>query len=173
MSISITFTFPMPLQPKDRHARLEDPLDEFLGEHRLGELSGGGTFLGDDNAVSGCDMTVNLEDSASIALVTARLNELGAAKGSTFQVDGGERQEFGRNEGLALFLDMDLPDAVMDKHDVGDLFQAIENSLSGAGQWMSSAQKDHHFILYLYGLSFDVMQQRLRPLLEKEPLMEA
>jgi len=174
MPVDVTFTFPMPLEPEHRHMFLEDPLTAFLEENNLGEWVGGGTFLGDGNAISGCDISVTLNDLDSLERVTAKLNELGAAKGSTFELDDedAEPQAFGSNESLALFLDMDLPDEVMEHNDIGKLYQAIEHSISGAGQWLGSSQQGRHYVLYLYGPSFAALEQCLAPLLEQEPLLE-
>jgi len=171
--VFVTFQFPIPLEPEQRGERLEEPMDEFLEQHNLGEYDGGGTFLDDaSKRICGCEITLLLHDRADIARVAARFNELGAPKGSTFQEDGEDKQEFGSNDCLALSLDMDLPDEVMDAHDLGDLYQAIDARLAGVGQWLASEQQDRRYVLYVYGPSFAAMAQCLQPLLDTEPLLQ-
>jgi len=175
--IFVTYAFPMPLRPEERHSCLEDRIGEWLQAEKLGEYVGGGTFLDDDQQPCGCDITLKLYEATSIARVAERFNELGAVKGSTWQVNGQEnrgqeKQSFGENDCLALGLDMNLPDEVMAANDIGALYTAIDDALDGVGRWLTSVEQQDHYVLHLYGPSFDAMAQRLQPLLEKEALLQ-
>jgi hypothetical protein len=163
--------------PIDR-GEFEDPLDEFLKEQNLGEVTGGGTQLADEPAgIEYCDVEIMLKEpsEANISAVIQSLESLGAPKGSKLHLQDREPIPFGVWEGLALFLDgVNLPDAVYETSDINQLIEAANARLAGHGggkffsHWQGSAETG----LYFYGPSFALMQSALEPLLSDFPLCQ-
>jgi len=98
------------LEPLDRGAKYEDPLESDLAASALGEVTGGGSQLGEERpdgtheiAFSGID--VDLTDLArGLELLRRRLVELGAPEGTELHYSEGETklQDELRGEGWVL-----------------------------------------------------------------------
>ncbi|HEY5710849.1 MAG TPA: hypothetical protein VIT38_03045 [Allosphingosinicella sp.] len=84
----IYILLPEPLQPLDRGARYEDPLEAELGVAGLGFVSGGGSSLGDEKPdgsrdIAFCGIDVDAYDlAAARALLREHLPELGCITGT-------------------------------------------------------------------------------------------
>ena len=162
------------LMPIDR-GDFEDPLDEFLKERSLGEVTGGGTQLADEPAgIEFCDVEILLKDpsDANLAAVIQCLEQLGAPKGSKLHLPDRESIPFGVYEGLALFLDgVNLPDSVYETCDVDELVETANAKLAagGGGRFYSYWQGSTETGLYFYGPSFAAMRTALGPVLAADP----
>lgn len=174
---SLTAQLNARLMPIDR-GDFEDPLDEFLKERSLGEVTGGGTQLTDEPAgIAYCDIDISLDDpsDANIAAVLGCLEDLGAPKGSKLHLANREPIPFGVSEGLALFLDgVNLPDAVYETCDVNQLIELANERLApgGAGRFYSNWNGSEETGLYFYGPSFEAMRTALEPLVATFPLCQ-
>lgn len=74
------------LEPITRGDILEDPLDEILKAHGLGEVSGGGTEVGDGEILwCGIDLELKRADDDTISKVVKILTKLGVPKGSVLE----------------------------------------------------------------------------------------
>lgn len=170
-SVNVTVNLNMRLQLKDRQDLLEKPLEIFLTKKKIGVIAAANTYLSGNECASSCDLHLLLNDHEYLATVLDELNSLGAAKGSSVQIDE-TVTPFGGNEGLALFLDTSLSDDIISKHDVNTLFDSVEKVLLGQGRWLSSHMFEYEFALFVYGYSFSRMEQRLQTLFSKEPLLQ-
>ena len=96
------------VQPIDRGDYFEDPLDEMLKQLSIGAVTGGGTQLADEPAgIEFVDIEIVAEkaDETSVKAIIARLEQLGAPKGSKLIIEEtGEEHPFGTHEGMAIFL---------------------------------------------------------------------
>jgi hypothetical protein len=101
---AVTFVFvkiPESIMPIERGDKYEDPLDEALKKAGLGEVTGGGSQLGDPNAdgsphIEWVGIDVDLLDlSRGLPFLRGELKRLGAPQGTTleFNVDGVETSE--------------------------------------------------------------------------------
>ncbi len=164
------------LQPLDRGTLYEDPLHDALRRSRLGAVTGGGTMMDANGEIELCDVEVELADHSerSLELVQEVLERLGAPKGSSLIVDGGEREiPFGTSEGLAVYLNgTDLPDEVYRDSDVNHVYEEFERLLDGVGAVHSYWEGPTETALYLYGTSFESMRDALAGFLESYPLCE-
>jgi hypothetical protein len=174
---SLTAQLNARLMPIDR-GEFEDPLNEFLKDRGLGEVTGGGTQLADEPAgIEYCDIEIALTDpsEANIAAVVGFLEELGAPKGSKLHLAQRDPVPFGVGEGLALFLDgVTLPDEIYETYDLDQLVEAANErmALGGGGRFFSHWQGSRETGLYFYGPSFARMNAALEPLVATYPLCQ-
>ena len=77
---------PEAVMPMERGEKYEDPLEETLSEHSLGEVTGGGSMLSSDKAIEyvGIDVTVH-DLKKSLPVIAAKMRELGAPRGTVIR----------------------------------------------------------------------------------------
>ncbi len=171
--LHITVKLNAKLQPEHRHELFEDPLDALLENAGLGQLTGGGTALSDDGEVEYGDIEIVLNDPDSLPAVIELLEQLGAPKGSLIQRAGEPDQAFGVTEGLALYLNgTDLPDEVYAQCDSNYVFEQIVERIEGVGEICSWWQGPTETALYLYGVSFETLRERIAELVATYPLCQ-
>jgi hypothetical protein len=163
-------------QPMDRGELYEDPLYEVLKKNRAGSITGGGTKLTEDYEIEFCDIEIEVYEPAteSIALIKQTLEELGAPKGSKLVLEAqGEELSFGRNEGLAVYLNgTDLPDEVYTECDSSFVYSEFNQMLGVDGKVHSHWDGPTETALYMYGPSFETMKKRIEGFLGSYPLCE-
>lgn len=162
------------VQPIARGEYFEDPLAETLESEDLGEVAGGGTQLaGEPYGIEFCDIEIRLNEASAPALarVIARLEALGAPKGSKLIVEAtGREVAFGAFEGLAIFMNgVDLPDAVYADCDINHVVAELDR-LIGKGAFRGYWEGARDTVLYCYGPSFADMAMAIAPLLKGYPL---
>lgn len=165
------------LMPLDRGERYEDPLNDELAKHGLGEAEGGGTMLSQSKEIDYIDVEMGLIDTErSIPLVIERLEALGAPKGSKLIVlegNGTREIAFGKREGLAVYLDgTNLPDAVYKTNDVNQVVSEIDRLLHDDGRIEGHWQGPKETALYLYGMDAQLMRTRIAAFLAEHPLCQ-
>jgi hypothetical protein len=165
------------LQPMHRGEHFEDPLIDIVKELSLGEVTGGGTQLSDDDTgVEFCDIELIMPETSETALgsLIAALEELGAPKGSRLLIgEEGVETPFGTHEGLALFLNgTDLPDEVYKTSDVNHVIAELDRLMGEKGRFMSDWEGARESVLYCYGPSFAAMRAAIEPLLSGYPLCQ-
>ncbi len=156
----------------DRGDLFEDPLNEFLEERGLGEVTGGGTQLGELGEIEYCDLEIELSVDPAEAMkqIAAKLEELGAPVGSHLTC-GDIELAFGRLEGLGVYLNgSDLPAEVYRDCDANHVYEEFERLLGKNGSIHSHWQGPSETALYMYGPSFTVMQKCISEFLETYPL---
>jgi hypothetical protein len=92
---------PEPTEPIERGDKYEDPLDLLLNEAGLGEITGGGSQLGDPQpdgtpTVEFCGLDVTVTDlDGALALLRTHLPRLGAPVGTEihYTLDGARLQD--------------------------------------------------------------------------------
>jgi hypothetical protein len=164
------------LQPVHRGEFFEDPLIEFLAQSGSGEVSGGGTMLSQNKEVEFCDIEIAVPQATPeiIEAIIARLEQLGAPKGSKLHVESEDREiPFGQAEGLAVYLNgTDLPEQVYQECDSNFVFSELDRLAAGVGRVLSHWQGPTETAFYLYGKSFAEMQRLIQPLLTTYPLCQ-
>ena len=99
-------------QPLDRGEVFEDPLSDILQAAGIGEVTGGGTLLGEEGEIEFCDLEIMVPEATDAVLGAIReaLEGLGAPKGSRLiWNDGANELEFGTFEGLAVYPERHRP----------------------------------------------------------------
>jgi hypothetical protein len=163
-------------QPLDRGEVFEDPLGDILQAAGMGQVTGGGTQLGEEGEIEFCDIEITVAEATDAVLGAIRraLEGLGAPKGSRLiWNDGASELEFGAFEGLAVYLNgTDLPDAVYEQSDLNVVYDELNKLVGDEGRVVSHWQGPSETALYLYGRSADIMLARIRPFLDTYPLCQ-
>ena len=161
-------------QPLDRGEVFEDPLSDILQAAGIGEVTGGGTLLGEEGEIEFCDLEIMVPEATDAVLGAIReaLEGLGAPKGSRLiWNDGANELEFGTFEGLAVYLNgTDLPDSVYEQSDASFVYEELGRLVGSEGRVVSHWDGPRETALYLYGRSAETMLARIRPLLDTYPL---
>lgn len=163
-------------QPLDRGEVFEDPLSDILQAAGIGEVTGGGTLLGEEGEIEFCDLEIMVPEATDAVLGAIReaLEGLGAPKGSRLiWNDGANELEFGTFEGLAVYLNgTDLPDAVYEQSDASFVYEELGRLVGSEGRVVSHWGGPRETALYLYGRSAATMLARIRPFLDTYPLCD-
>ncbi|MGP1397941.1 MAG: hypothetical protein ACTS3R_20740 [Inquilinaceae bacterium] len=165
------------LQPLDRGTFFEDPLDLWLKDKKLGEVTGGGTALNPDSrAIVSCDVEVRLADASErvLHMVTGALERLGAPKGSHLTLEGsGEERPLGHFEGLAVFLNgTDLLPEVYQSTSPAFIMEEFYRLMGADRCVLSQWHGPTETAIYMYGASFATMHARIGDFLASYPLFE-
>lgn len=163
------------LRPLDRGDIYEDPLDAFLSQQELGEVTGGGSLQGVTGEIMHCNIDLELMRIGveTLKLLQQKLESLGAPKGSFLIPGSDNRIPIGINEGLAVYLNgTDLPDNVYEECDVNVVWDQFEKLLESEGKIHSYWQGPKETALYIYGPSYETMVERIWPFLGSYPLCE-
>jgi hypothetical protein len=163
-------------QPLDRCDVFEDPLNDILQAAGMGEVTGGGTMLGEEGEIDFCDLEIVVPAATDAVLGAIReaLEGLGAPKGSRLiWNDGTNELEFGTFEGLAVYLNgTDLPDSVYEQSDASFVYEEFGRLVGSEGRVVSTWDGPRETALYLYGRSAETMLARIRPFLDAYPLCD-
>lgn len=166
------------IMPIDRGEVYEDPLDELIREKGIGQVTGGGTMQHDTGEIDFCDVEILLWSSIfnkdEICLIIDKLEELGAPKGSKLTMEmTGEVIEFGKLEGLALYLDgINLSDEVYKNSDSEALANEIYSLTGINSQIIRYWQGNTETGLYFYSESFEEINCAIANLVKSHPECE-
>lgn len=178
----ITAQLNMKLQPMDRGEDYEDPLAEMLDERNLGETTGGGTSIGDDNlrteegnheGVNYCDIEIAAVDDAdaTVTAIITSLENLGVAKGSRL-IFSGEKPDvaFGTLECLALYLNgTDLTDDVYESHDLNETIAQCKTLMGESFNSLQYWEGSQDTAFYFYGSSYSEMKSAIENYIASVP----
>jgi len=164
------------IMPIDRGIVYEDPVDEFLKERNYGEVTGGGTLQEKTGELSYCDIEIQLltnnVDKSIIADIIERLETIGAPKGSKIIIEKTKEEiPFGRNEGLALYIDgQNLPKEVYEQSDINFVISEIQRLTNIEPNADRFWEGEKETALYFYGQSFEQMKIQISELVDTYPL---
>ncbi|MBA5803312.1 MULTISPECIES: hypothetical protein [Rhizobium] len=163
------------LQPMDR-APLEDALDAFMEQRGHGmRVVGGGTLQQPSGEIKECDIEMEVDNptDARLTLLINVLESMLAPIGSTLHIPGQQGIDFGRQHGLAIYVNgTDLPASVYETCDINHVVDEFGRLLEGVGLVASNWQGPQDTALYIYGDDFETMVSRLKPFLDSYPLLE-
>lgn len=168
----VTARFYEHIEPIDR-GRYEDPLQAALETANAGAVTGGGSQLNELGGIDYADVEIELANlDESLQVVCETLEQAGAPKGSELisADDGRVLRTFGKNEGLAVYLDgVSLPDDVYADLDF-DAVVAEIGAAAGPDSYHGFAQGNEETGLFFFGPSADDMFTRVEPVLRKLPI---
>ncbi len=162
--------------PIDRGLVYEEPLDEFLKEKQYGEVTGGGTLLEKTGELSYCDIEIELTskiiDNVTIADIVAKLESLGAPKGSKLIIEGTKEEiPFGKKEGLALYLDgIGLSEEVYKECDINFVLSELHRLTKIEPNADRNWQGEKETALYFFSDSFEIMKNSISNFIATYPL---
>ncbi len=164
------------VQPLDRGDIYEDPLHDALEADGLGEVTGGGTQMAEDEGIEFVDIEIMVKEAseATCQRIIELLEQFGAPKGSKLLFEEEDKEmPFGRTEGLAVYLNgVDLDDEVYKTSDVNHVIEEFDRLLEGVGKYQSHWQGERETALYLYGDSIEVMKERIAGFIADYPLCQ-
>ena len=164
------------IMPLDRGEVYEDPIDEILKRHNIGEVTGGGTLQLETGEIKYCNIEIfinsDIIDSITIRLLKDNIEELGAPKGSKIIVENtGEEIEIGKLEGIGFYLDgLNLPEEVYKKCDINEVIGALSERLGDHDKIIRYGQGNDETALYFYGKSFFDMKEQTKEYINEYPL---
>jgi hypothetical protein len=167
------------VEPIERGERYEDPLADFLKEHGLGEVTGGGSQLTEDGEIEFADVElelVNLDDA--VARVVRQLEAMGAPYGSSieFAADSGRKPiPFGTYEQLTIYLDgAGLPDDVYENLDFDQLYRELGEAVGreAGGQARSVWAGPTETGIHLAGPKADALEQVVNAMWHTVPVFQ-
>lgn len=164
------------VMPIDRGEIYEDPLDEFLKNKNIGEVTGGGTMQLKSGELEYCDVEIKLDadeiDDNKIRLIIEKLEELGAPKGSKLIIEKTEQKiEFGKKEGLGIYLDgVNLDEEVYENSDSNFVVSEIKRLTGDTTETIRFWENNEETALYFYSDSFDNMNESIKEFINEYPL---
>jgi hypothetical protein len=159
------------IEPLDRGTRYEDPLDSALRAVQLGEVTGGGSQLGQAGEIEFADIEIlvpSVDDA--LPVIVRSLEDSGAPVGSQLMNESGIVREFGQQQSLAVYLDgVSLPDDVYENLDFDDLVDQL-TAAAGEGSYHGLWQGSEETGMYFFGRSAEEMFGRVEPILRGMPI---
>ena len=159
------------IEPLDRGERYEDPLDAALREAGVGEVTGGGSQLGELGEIEFADIEIVVSDvDAALPVITEALEKAGAPAGSQLLGPEAVLREFGTRQSVAVYLDgVSLPDEVYANLDfeetIGRLTEAAGTD-SYHGYWQGAQETG----LFFFGDDAEAMCSRIEAVLRQMPI---
>jgi hypothetical protein len=167
------------IEPMDRDEWYEDPLSEMLEKKQMGQVTGGGSALGDDFRIEHADLEIALANLDTAFQVTRDcLEQIGVPVGSElmYEVDGAAKTiPFGNRETISIYLDgVGLPDEVYEKADFDQIMSDISDAVKtqGAGEFRGFSQGETETGLYIFTPSADSTYATLRGVIARHPLFQ-
>lgn len=166
------------IMPLDRGEIYGDPLDEFLQDNNIGEVTGGGTMQHKTGEIDFCDLEIlfnsdKIEEN-HIKQIIEKLEELGAPKGSYLRIEKTNKEiKFGQKEGLGLYLDgVNLSDEVYKTSDSEAIILEIRK-LAGIEDtthryWQGNIETG----LYFYSDSYQNIKKSISEFVSNHPECE-
>jgi len=159
------------VEPLDRGTRYEDPLDAVLRQANLGEVTGGGSQLGELGEIEFADIEIRVENlDDALPVIVKSLEESGAPAGSQLLGRSGVIREFGRLQSVAVYLDgVSLPDEVYATLDFDDLVTKLSGAAgerSYHGYWQGPQETG----LFFFGADAEKVFTDLQALLRQLPI---
>ncbi|HET7584801.1 MAG TPA: hypothetical protein VFK13_07835 [Gemmatimonadaceae bacterium] len=159
------------IEPLDRGTRYEDPLDAALRAAHLGEVTGGGSQLGELGEIEYADIemqTTNLDEA--LPLIVRSLEASGAPAGSQLLGPAGVIREFGQLQSVAVYLDgVSLPDEVYAALDFSGLVTRL-GSAAGPDSFHSFSQGPEETGLFFFATDAEVAFQQIESVLRPLPI---
>ena len=163
------------VMPIDRGDMYEDPLHNYLQQHQLGSVNGGGTQLSETDGIEHCDVDLELNsaDQPTLDAVKGALERLGVPRGSKLLLPDGQELPIGIIEGLAVYINgTDLPERVYQECDINVVHDEFLRLLGDRGTIHSHFRGPTETVLNLYGNSVAEMQQLLSGFMASYPLCQ-
>ena len=166
-------TINAPLQPRDRWAVLEYPINFCLKRSHLGAVTGGGTALLERGGIKNCDIEIRLKNKPNaLPDLLSLLKIIRFPKGSILYHNQEVIAEVGHLEGMEVRINgTDLPNEVYAAYDINNVISELESLLGEAGRRFSSLEAAHTY-LYFYGESYEQMKSLIMPYVNEHPLFE-
>lgn len=161
--------------PLDKRNLYLFPLNELLTEKNYGEISGGGILKEEPGEIIFCDIHVKLFDEKItpniLKDIKTCLEDCGAPKGSKIIIENTHQEiPFGKNEGIAIYLDGEN----IDEKNHESYVDFVQSEISKLPDTFQSAERywkgNSTTGLYFYGQSFEKMKDGVSHFMNTYPL---
>ncbi|OXG09049.1 hypothetical protein BC749_103141 [Flavobacterium araucananum] len=165
--------------PADKRNLYLLPLNDFLSQNNYGEISGGGILKEEPGEIIFCDIHIKLfKEEITIAVlenIITYLEDCGAPKGSKIIIEKTHQEiPFGKNEGIAIYLDEENPDRKNEDEYNIDFIQSEISKRTNTSQYTERYWKGNTTTgLYFYGQSFDKMKDHVSDFMHTYPLYKS
>jgi hypothetical protein len=167
------------IEPMDRGEWYEDPLSDILEKKQMGEVTGGGSAVGNDSKILFADLEIALANlDTALQLTRDCLEEIGVPAGSEliYQVEGEAKSiPFGNREIISIYLDgVGLPDEVYANADFDQIVSEISEAVApkGMGEYRGFSQGETETALYIFAPGVDSTYAALQGVIAKHPLFQ-
>ena len=161
------------IEPIDRGARYEDPLQAALDGEHAGQVTGGGSQLNEHGGIDYVDVEIEVANlDGALGIISDALEKAGAPQGSELVhgEDGRVLREFGAGQCLAIYLDgISLPDDVYANLDFEAVIEEI-GAAAGLDSFHAYWQGAEETGLFYFGADADDMFTRVEPVLHRLPI---
>lgn len=142
-----------------------------LRQRGLGEVTGGGSQLGETGEIEFADIEIQVSNlDEALPMIVSSLEALGAPVATELIGDAGVLRRFGRQQSVAVYLDgTTLPDevyAALDFEQVVDQLTTAAGEGSYHGYWQGPEETG----LFFFGADAEAMWARLEPVLRALPI---
>ena len=165
------------IKPMDRGELYADPLIEKLEKLGLGEVIEEGSNLTDEGEIKSCELhiVVHSLSEETIKIIKDVLESgIGVPKGSKLIIESTQEEiAIGKAGGLGLYLNgLDLPQEIYESYDSNVVFEEINKLISEIGFIHSYWEGPSETALYLYGVSFEELNKKIKSFLNTYPLCQ-
>ncbi|MBF4696042.1 hypothetical protein [Fusibacter ferrireducens] len=165
------------IMPIDRGSRYEDPLDEFIRKKGYGEVTGGGTMQSNNKEIQFCDIEVRINQMSIsnkiLSEIIEKLEGWGAPKGSFIKSFNNDIIQFGKKEGIAVYLDgKNLPSNVYQECDSNYVIEEISRLIESEDDIYRYWEGEVETALYFYVDSYDEAHKKIQEFIKSYPLCQ-
>lgn len=164
------------IQPIDRGDYYEDPLDEYIQQNQIGEVTGGGTMQAENGEIEFVDIEIQLNEGIEPKDVASKIiefvNNISAPKNSKLRIENTKEEIlFGEKEGLAIYLDVqNLEPEVYENSDVNFVVSEVKKLIGDKTEIVRFWEFPGKTALYFYGNSFVEMNEQIKNFISEYPL---
>lgn len=164
------------IQPIDRGDFYEDPLDEFIKQKQIGEITGGGTMQAENGEIEFVDIEIQLNhgvDSKNASeTILEFLKTKNPPKNSKLKIEStNEDIPFGTSEGLGIYLDgQNLEPETYEKCDSNFVVSEIKRLIGDESEIVRFWEFPEKTALYFYGKSYEEMKEQIKNFVNEYPL---
>jgi hypothetical protein len=141
-------------RPIARGEFYEEPLEELLEEKKIGELTGVGTALRENNDPWYCDIEFSVKDASEPAIQELKngIEQIGIPKGSQLILEDGQKIPLGTLEGVVVNLNYSTaPESILDATDFQTLWDGVAKSVEPHGQYHDDLNRNGATTIFYYG----------------------
>ena len=172
----IVITLNDKIQPIDRGEYYGEPLDEFLQQIQIGEVTGGGTMQAETGEIEFVDIEIRLNEGVNSKDAAEKIIEFLKSKkipkGSKLTIEKTEEViPFGDKEGFGIYLDgQNLEDEVYKTCDSNFVVSELKRLIGDEDETVRFWEFPEKTGLYFYGNSFDLMKRQIEEFVNEYPL---
>lgn len=172
----IVITLNDKIQPIDRGDHYEDPLDEYIQQNHIGEVTAGGTLQAENGEIEFVNIEIQLNEGVEPRYAASKIiefiNSINAPKNSKLRIENTKEVIlFGEKEGLAIYLDgQNLEPEVYENSDVNFVVSEVKKLIGDKSEIVRFWEFSDKTALYFYGNSFTEMIEQIKDFMSEYPL---